>query len=73
MPLKPIIIYNPVAGKGSAYQHLPKVQELLREEGFEYDLVLTQRPGHAQTLGQQAAEEGRELVVAAGGDGHRPR
>jgi len=69
MPLKSQIIYNPVADKGSAFKHLPKVQELLCEKGFNYDLVLTQGPGHAQILSQQAAEEGRDLVVAAGGDG----
>ena len=69
MPLKPLIIYNPVAGKGSAYQHLPKVQELLHQKGFDHDLILTQGPGHALTLSRQAAEEGRDRVVAAGGDG----
>lgn len=69
MPLKPKIIYNPTAGKGSAGKILPKVQALLRECGFDYDLTLTEGPGHALDLSRQAAEEGRPLVVAAGGDG----
>jgi YegS/Rv2252/BmrU family lipid kinase len=69
MPQKPIIIYNPAAGKGSAGKNLPKVLALLRERSFECDLALTEGPGHAQELCRQAAEEGRPLIVAAGGDG----
>lgn len=69
MPQKPKIIYNPTAGKGSAGKHLPKVQALLRTQGFDYDLVLTEGPGHAQDLSRQAAEAGCPLVIAAGGDG----
>jgi diacylglycerol kinase (ATP) len=69
MTLKPILIYNPTAGKGSAGKRLPQVQSLLAEIGFEYDIVLTEGPGHAQTLAHQAAVSGRNLVVAAGGDG----
>jgi diacylglycerol kinase (ATP) len=69
MPLKPKIIYNPAAGKGSAAEQLPQVEALLREQGFAYDLVLTKSRGHALELSQEAAQEGRELVIAAGGDG----
>jgi len=69
MPIKPKIIYNPTAGKGGAGKNLAKVEALLRGHGFEYDLVLTAGRGHAETLACQAAEEGCELVVAAGGDG----
>ncbi len=69
MILKPKIIYNPAARKGSAGKLLPKVEALLRERGFNYDLALTEQPGHAQAISRQAAEEGRELIVAAGGDG----
>lgn len=58
MPLKPKIIVNPAAGKGSAGKNLPKVQALLDERGFDFDLVLTEGPGHAQRLSCQAAEEG---------------
>jgi diacylglycerol kinase (ATP) len=69
MTLKPILIYNATAGKGSAGKRLPQVKALLAQRSFDCDLTLTQDPGHAQRLGQQAAEEGRKLVVAAGGDG----
>ena len=66
---KPRLIYNPAAGKGTAGDNLPKVEALLAERGFEYDLLLTQGPGHARTMAQEAAEARCPLVVAAGGDG----
>jgi YegS/Rv2252/BmrU family lipid kinase len=66
---KPKLIYNPAAGKGSAGRNLPHVQALLTERGFEYDLLLTQAPGHALEAARQAAEAGCPLVIAAGGDG----
>jgi YegS/Rv2252/BmrU family lipid kinase len=63
------LIYNPFAGKGNAEKLLPKVQALLLERNFDYDLVLTEGPGHANTLAQQFAREGCKLLVVAGGDG----
>lgn len=69
MSNKPQIIYNPAANMGTAGKILPDVETLLREAGFEYDLALTEGPEHAHRLAQQAAEDGRPLVVAAGGDG----
>jgi diacylglycerol kinase (ATP) len=69
MATKPIIIYNPTAGGGKAGRILPRVRALLDQLGFAYDLALTEYAGHAEDLSCQAAEEGRPLVVAAGGDG----
>ncbi len=69
MNQKTKLIYNPAAGKGSAGKNLPSVQSQLAGHAFDYDLTLTEGPGHAQTLARQAAESGCELVVAAGGDG----
>ncbi|HSV85242.1 MAG TPA: diacylglycerol kinase family protein [Levilinea sp.] len=69
MTLKPLLIYNPTADKGNAGKRLPKVLSLLAERAFDCDLVLTEAVGHAQLLGQQAGEQGRGLVIAAGGDG----
>jgi diacylglycerol kinase (ATP) len=63
------LIFNPAAGKGSAGKHLPIVQALLAERGFQYDLVLTEGPNHAFREAQQSAEEDCPLVIAAGGDG----
>jgi diacylglycerol kinase (ATP) len=69
MSLKPKIIYNPTAGGGRAAKVLPKIQALLSDYGFQYDLVFTESIGHAEKIARQAVEEGRELVVSAGGDG----
>ena len=64
-----MLVYNPTAGKGSAGKMLPKVQALLGERGFACDLALTEGVGHARRLGEQAVEDGCDLLVAAGGDG----
>jgi len=69
VPLKPMLIYNATAGKGNAGKILPRVQALLQERNFDYDLVLTESVGHATRLGEQAVEAGRDLLVVAGGDG----
>jgi diacylglycerol kinase (ATP) len=66
---KPLLIYNPAAAKGRAGKILPHVLALLAQRGFDCDLKLTERPGHALELGRQAVSEGRSLVIAAGGDG----
>jgi diacylglycerol kinase (ATP) len=63
------LIYNPTAGKGQAGLNMPKVEALLAQHGLEYELNLTMGPGHARELARCAVDEGRGLVVAAGGDG----
>lgn len=69
MLMKPMLIYNPAASGGNAGKNLPRVQALLHERGFEYDLALTERVGHAEALARKAVAEGRALLVATGGDG----
>ncbi len=66
---KPLLIYNPAANQGNAGKILLRVEGLLGETGFAYELALTGGPGDALRYARQAAEEGRPLVVAAGGDG----
>lgn len=63
------IILNPVAGKGGALKALPKIEELLHQYDLAYELVQTEYPEHATELARQAAEDGFDFVVAAGGDG----
>lgn len=64
-----LIILNPIAGAGSAYQSLPRIRELLTQYELNYDIILTERPGHATELARQAALDGYDYIIAAGGDG----
>jgi YegS/Rv2252/BmrU family lipid kinase len=73
MTARPAFIVNPNAGQkaGIATNRLgpEDLQALLEASGLEADLWLTEYADHATELGRRAAEEGRPLVVAAGGDG----
>ena len=63
------IIVNPTSGRGTAGDSVPELDRILREHGLEFDLVLTMRPEHAVELAKQAALDGFDVVVVAGGDG----
>lgn len=64
------LIVNPTSGRGAAEALIPRVEELLREHGLQFDSVLTARPWHAAELAQQAAASGQyDVIVAMGGDG----
>jgi diacylglycerol kinase family enzyme len=63
-----LIIFNPVAGRRRAAS-LWKVLDLLVENGIKVEVAETQYAGHATLLARQAAAQGRDMVVAAGGDG----
>jgi len=63
------VILNPAAGRGFGAQAAPDLQRFLRKEGVDFELVFTKKPWHAAELAEEAACEGFETVVAAGGDG----
>ena len=67
------LIFNPHAGQKLGIDTnagtTEDVQAALRDESIPFDAWPTQRPGHATELARQAVDEGRELVIAAGGDG----
>jgi diacylglycerol kinase family enzyme len=63
-----LVIFNPVAGRRRAAA-LWKVLDLLVENGIKVEVAETQYAGHATLLARGAAAEGRDMVVAAGGDG----
>ncbi len=46
-----------------------EVRAALKSEGIPFDAWPTERAGHATDLARQAVAQGRELVIAAGGDG----
>lgn len=63
------IIVNPTSGRGTAAEAVPDLDRFLREHNIDFDLVLTERPEHAVELAKQAALDGFDVVVVAGGDG----
>ncbi len=63
------VIANPAARRGAAAAAIPRIERQLSKRGLSFDIVLTQRPGHAIGLAYEAAAAGYEVVVAAGGDG----
>ena len=63
------VVLNPIAGRGRGARVESELQSALQEEGIEFDLERTARPGHAVELARQAVGDGFEIVVAAGGDG----
>jgi YegS/Rv2252/BmrU family lipid kinase len=63
------IIINPIAGKGSGARLAPEIKAELTRLGLDFDVAMTEHPGHGIELARQAAEDGYDAVVAAGGDG----
>jgi YegS/Rv2252/BmrU family lipid kinase len=69
----PVLIFNPNSGRklgmstnaGGAQE----AQDTLRAAGIAFDPWPTERAGHATELARKAVAEGRDLVIAAGGDG----
>jgi diacylglycerol kinase (ATP) len=64
-----IVVVNPAAVGGRTGREWPRVSAQLRAEGLRFDAELTSRPGDAARIARRAAAEGRQLIVAAGGDG----
>jgi diacylglycerol kinase (ATP) len=63
------LIVNPIAGRGSGEQSIPRIKRMLNTYKLDFDLVRTERPWHAAELAQEAALAGYDVVVAVGGDG----
>jgi YegS/Rv2252/BmrU family lipid kinase len=63
------IIANPNAGHGKGAHAIPEIERELTRLGLNFNLIRTERVGHAIQLARQAALDGCEVVVAAGGDG----
>lgn len=64
-----LVIVNPVAGRGAGQRLAPAAVQMLHQHGLSFDVVYTERPGHAVELARRAAASGYQTVVALGGDG----
>jgi YegS/Rv2252/BmrU family lipid kinase len=63
------IIVNPTSGRGTGEQSIPQIESTLKAAALDFDLVRTEKPWHAAKLAHEAAIEGYDVVVSAGGDG----
>lgn len=63
------VIFNPVAGAGKAAQLWPQFDTEIRTQLGDFSLCKTTRPEDAAILAREMAEDGFDLLIAAGGDG----
>ena len=63
------VILNPFGGRWDKQKKINNVEQALRAANLNYELDLTEAPGHGVELARQAAREGWPAVVAGGGDG----
>jgi YegS/Rv2252/BmrU family lipid kinase len=69
-PLKKVLfIVNPISGDGRKERTVELLKKHIDSSKFTYDIVVTEKAGHATELSRQAANLGTDLVVAVGGDG----
>ena len=64
------IIANPASGNGRVGRDWARIFPQIKGiYGGDFDVKMTEGPGHGTDLATEAVEEGYELVVALGGDG----
>lgn len=65
-----LVVVNPKACIGKAAKDWPEIEQLLLEEGFDFDAVQTEYHGHAIEIVKQAiVEKGYRKFISIGGDG----
>lgn len=67
--MKPLLIVNPRSGGGRTGELFEKMRGPLARSVGDFDTVFTEQSRHAVDLARVAALDGRETVVAVGGDG----
>lgn len=64
---KCVIVYNPVSGKKVKFRYLPQFEEILKDYGYETQIITTEYKGHATEIVKNI--EHVDLVLSIGGDG----
>ncbi|MGA2418480.1 MAG: diacylglycerol kinase family protein [Candidatus Acidiferrum sp.] len=66
-----LLIHNPNAGNGGSgrRRQLDDARRVLAAGGIDAELAETRGPGDATEIASRATAEGRQLVIACGGDG----
>ena len=63
------IIVNPVAGAGRTAREWPRIMNLFKGQGLNFEHDITEAPGHAVELARDATKNGYETIISVGGDG----
>ena len=62
-------IINPISGTSSKEDFPQIVGQLIDRDRFDVEIVFTEYAGHAAEIAKERAQQGRDVVVAVGGDG----
>jgi diacylglycerol kinase (ATP) len=65
----PLVIVNPASAGGSTFDSWPSLASDLRTHFGPFNCAFTEGPGDGRLLALRAAQEGRRLIIACGGDG----
>jgi YegS/Rv2252/BmrU family lipid kinase len=68
-PMKHLFVINPVAGKGKAIKCIPEIQEIFKGREEQYNIEITQYPGHATEIVRSFISREACTVYSVGGDG----
>ncbi len=63
------VILNPYSNRWNAQKRWSSAEAALRAAGVDFELVVSDGPGHIKELARQAVAEGFSPIIAAGGDG----
>lgn len=64
-----IFIVNPTSGGGFGKEIIPELEQQLSKRAIEWEIVLTEKHGHASEITEQFLERGYTYFIAVGGDG----
>ena len=64
---KCLVIYNPNSGKHNREELLPKIKQVLKEQGYEAEIKETEYKHHASVIAETC--EYCDLLISIGGDG----
>jgi diacylglycerol kinase (ATP) len=63
------VILNPYSNRWNALKRRGELEAALQSAGVDYEIVLSERPGHITELAQLAVLQGCSHLLVAGGDG----
>jgi YegS/Rv2252/BmrU family lipid kinase len=63
-----VIISNPAA-RSSSFEKVKKASDYIRQQGFNTELLFTEKSGHARELALTSLQKEPFRIIAAGGDG----